>query len=160
MIVEGEAKVLAVSIRPVAGATEALEGGTSIPITAINLFKQSRIGDRVSTLTEKQEAVITYPDYADLPAVKIVSPDLLAMDDLDRVVITQIEWSTTAPGIRLVLDGRVGHVASMSGKFQRDHRVSQYDRLTHNTKLMAVLAILGWVVPTLIGARKFVKESR
>lgn len=159
VIVEGEAKVLAVSIRPVAGATEALEGGTTIPITAINLFKQSRSGDRVSTLTEKQDAVLTYPDYADLPAVKIVSPDLLALDDFDRVVITQIEWSTTAPGIRLVLDGRVRHVASRSGEFERDHRVTQYDRLTHNTTLMAVLAILGWFVPTLIGVRKFVKES-
>jgi hypothetical protein len=160
VIVEGEAKALAVSIRPVAGATQALEGGTSIPITAINLFKQNRVGLPVSTLTEKQEAVITYPDYADLTAVKIVSPDLLAIDDLDRVVITQIEWSTTSPGIRLVLDGRVGHVASMSGEFQRDHRLTRYDELLHNTQLVALLAILAWVVPTLIGARKLLKEYR
>ena len=160
VIVEGEAKVLAVSIRPVPGATEALEGGTSIPITAINLFKQSRIGDRVSTLTEKQEAVITYPDYANLPAVKIVSPDLLAVDELDRFVITQIEWSTTAPGIRLVLDGRVGHVASMSGKFQRDHRLTRYNEFFNNTQLVALLAILLWFVPTLIGARKLLMEVR
>jgi len=160
MIVEGEAKALAVSIRPVAGATQALEGGSSIPITAINLSKQNRVGERVSTLTEKQEAVITYPDYADLPAVKVMSPDLLAIDDLDRVVITQVEWSTMAPGIRLVLDGRAGHVASMSGEFQRDHRLTRYDELLHNTQLMALLAILAWVVPTLIGARKLLKEVR
>lgn len=158
--VEGEAKALAVSIRPVAGATEALEGGNSIPITAINLFKQNRVGERVSTLTEKQEAVITYPDYADLPAVKVVSPDLLAMDDLDRVVITHIEWSTAAPGIRLVLDGRAGYLASMSGDFRRDHRLTRYDELLHNTQLMALLAILAWVVPTLIGVQKLLKELR
>lgn len=158
--VEGEPNALAMTIRPVGDAAEALNGADSIPITAINLFRQNNVGEQVSTLSKKQEAVIRYPEYGDLTAVKFVYPDLLAVEELDRFVIERIEWSTKAPGIRLILDGIAGHIATKSGDFIRDHRVTRYDQLIRNTKLMAVLAVMGWFVPTLIGARKLLKELR
>lgn len=160
VMVEGEAKALVITIRPVGGDAEALKGSDSIPITAINLFKQDSVGEQVSTLTSKEKALITYPEYLDLPGVKVEHPDLLAVEELDRFVIERMEWSAKAPGIRLVLEGLAGHIATKSGDFIRDHRVTRYDQLIRNTKLVAMLTILGWFVPTLIGARKLLKELR
>jgi hypothetical protein len=160
VMVEGEARALVITIRPDGGDAEALKGGDSIPITAINLFKQDSVGEQVSTLTSNEKAFITYPEYLDLPGVKVERPDLLAVEELDRFVIKRIEWSTRAPGIRLVLEGLAGHIATKSGDFIRDHRVTRYDQLIRNTKLVAMLAMLGWFVPTLIGARKLMKELR
>ena len=112
----------------------------------------------MSGLTEGREGVMRYPEFPDLAAVRFSHPDVVAIEELDRFAIKEVEWSTKAPGIRLVLDGVAGRLATRSGDFSRDHRLTQFDRLWHNPRLMSLLAILGWVVPTLIGARKLFKE--
>lgn len=160
VIVEGDAGALAMTVRPLGGDADVLQGSDAVAITAIDLSKQGSTGGRVSALTEKQEATIRYPAFPDLPVVHLAAPDYLALEQLDRFAIKQLEWSSKAPGIRLVLDGIAGHVASKSGAFTRDHRLTQFDRLRQNPRLLAILAVLGWVVPTVIGARKLFKEWR
>ncbi len=158
--VEGESHTLAITVRVAGGGTDLFTGSDPLLLTAVDLSKQSETGARVSALSEQQETVIRYPDFPDWPAVRLTAPDYLSLEQLDRFVLKRMEWPPQGAGLRLVLDGVAGHVASQSGAFSRDHRLTQFDVLKHNPRLMALLAILGWVVPTVIGARKLAKELR
>ncbi len=157
--VEGDEGALAMTIRPLGGSGDLFKGDEALAVTALDLFKQGSTGGRVSGLTEGREGVMRYPEFPDLAAVRFSHPDVVAIEELDRFAIKEVEWSSKAPGIRLVLDGVAGRLATRSGDFSRDHRLTQFDRLWHNPRLMSLLAILGWVVPTLIGARKLFKEQ-
>ncbi|GKS56527.1 hypothetical protein YTPLAS18_00540 [Nitrospira sp.] len=157
--VDGGAHALALTVRPISNGDH-FKVNQAIPITAIDFSQQSSTGSRMTSLADGVEAVLRYPQIPDLPGVKFAAPDFLGLEELERFVIKALEWSPTGDGIRLTLDGVAGHVATRSGDFQRDHRLTQFETLRHNPSLMTVLAILGWIVPTLIGARKLYKELR
>ena len=157
--INGGARTLALSVRPIRNGDH-LKVTQAIPITSIDFSQQGSTGGRMTSLTDGLEAVLRYPEVPNLPAVKFAAPDFLGLEELERFVIKALEWSPSGQGIRLTLDGVAGHVATKSGDFRRDHRLTQFDQLRYNPSLMTVLAILVWIVPTLIGARKLFKELR
>ena len=129
-----------------------------IPIKAFDLTRQSLKGDRETTLLK--EGGILYPEYPKIERVSFKSTDLIGLDRLEKFRIEEIGLDAEQKGIRLRLKGIAGYVKTGSRDFSEDHRLTRFETIRQNPRLMVLFGIIGWVFPTTLGARRLYKELK
>jgi hypothetical protein len=129
-----------------------------IPVTSLDFTSQDKTGNRITSLVGDGE--ISYPDYPEIKRVSFKSPDYIRLDRLEKFNIETITLDSEHEGIRLRLHGITGHLGTGSHEFQRDHRLTCFDSLRQNPRLMALVSILVWMVPTAVGGYKMYRELK
>ena len=112
-----------------------------------------------SSLVETTEAVVTYPDYPKADKVLFKAPDSIWLDNRGQLTVKELRLRPEAGGIHMLLTGKVkGFGVGVPGLEQKEHYISAFTVLQHNPMVLALLAVVGWVVPTALSIRKFTKE--
>jgi hypothetical protein len=125
----------------------------TIPVTTLTFERQDEFGNRTTALTG--EGKIQYPGYPELGEVLFKPPDVIDLDRLERFHITQLSLDPESRGIRIAGEGIVDRFMRKRGDFLKDCRMTAFDVLWHHPRLMLLLAIIGWILPTSIGLYKF-----
>jgi hypothetical protein len=133
-----------------------------IPVTAIKFERlDGQTGRITSSLLRGSNCEIIYPDYQDkIDKVTINSPDFLSVDYLQNFNIEEITYNPEEKGVSMVLQGVADKVTSGSAEYYKDHRLTIYNALWHNYKVVALFAVLCWVAGTTAGFYKFFKEKK
>lgn len=130
-----------------------------IPISAIDFtrqgFKDSK-GKRETTMVE--DGVITYPDYPDIERIPVKASDFIALDGLKKFRIQQIVLDPESEGLKLRLGGIATHIATASPEFKNDYRLTRFDQLWKNKRLVILFGIVVWVFPTTVAAMRLYKD--
>lgn len=129
-----------------------------IPVAALDFTRQTAKGDPETTLV--RDGKITYPDYPKVEKVAFKASDFIRLDHLERFRIEEIALDPERKGIRLRLNGIAGHVKTGSQEFPEDHRLSLFDTLWQNPRLIILFSIIVWVFPSTVGAYKFYRELK
>jgi hypothetical protein len=151
--------VLTVTVPP-DKATPLLPQGHML-ITAIK-FEQldGQSGKIFSSLTKNTTCEISYPDYDDkVGKATITRPDFLWLDDLQSFSVEDLTYNPEQKGISVRLLGVAERISSGSLEYSRDHRLTVYNALWNNHKVIALFAALCWVTGTTLAFYKFFKES-
>jgi hypothetical protein len=156
IISQPRAFVLIVVIAPEETSRLFFQGG--IPVTALDFTSQNSRGDRETTLVKDGE--ITYPDYPKMAKVSFKASELVGLDRLQKFHITEVALDPAHQGIRLRLSGIAAHFRSGSQTFFKDHRLTRFDILWENPRLMVLFSIALWVFPTTMGGYRLYKEIR
>jgi hypothetical protein len=101
--------------------------------------------------------------------------DILSIGHLDRFFVREAvlerknEKEATVAGpiegdseetLQLLLGGEVGTLNSGPRGLVKDRRLTLFDELWHNPRLLALYTILVWLVPTLVAVRKFFRKDQ
>jgi hypothetical protein len=140
------------------GETTDLFSKGGIPITALDFTRQDATGNPTTTLVKDGE--ITYPDYPKIEKVSFQASDFVGLDRLDKFRIEQMALDPEQKGVRFRLNGIAGYVRTGSREFPKDHRLTLFDTLWQNSRLMVLFSIIVWVFPTTIGGYKLYKEVK
>lgn len=136
----------------------AIPVSTGIAVATLDFTRQDPSGERVSAVTGK--GLITFPEYPHLGSMTISESDGLGLERLDQFSIKELTMSPGSHGIDLVGEGMVGQIRIRTGQILIERHLTAFDALKHNSQLMALFAIIVWVVPTVIGAHKLVKDFK
>ena len=115
-------------------------------------------GRPVSTLTGT--GTVRYVDHSGIEPVQVSANDSIVLGGLRDFLLRQVELMEHKGGLRLLFRGVAGRVSSGPENSTRDLRLTQFDILWRNRALVALFAVLGWLVPTLLGIRRFFRELR
>lgn len=132
-----------------------------VPVTSL---KFDRLADEdgkvLSSLTKNTACEISYPDYADkINNVTVTKPDFLWLDELESFTIEELTYSPDKKAMSVKLLGFANKVSSGSPQFVTDHRLTAYNALWNNHKVIAIFAVLCWVSGTTAAFYKFFKET-
>ncbi len=131
----------------------------SVPITIVGYTRQDdETGVRLTTLVKDGE--ITYPDYPKFEKVSFKPPDFIGLDGLNKFSIDEIALDIKHKGIRFRLEGFAAHIRTGSPQFPKDHRLTSFDTLWGNPRLMVLWSIIVWLLPTTVGVYKLYKEGK
>lgn len=134
------------------------EGG--IPVSSLSFIRQDETGNPVTTLVKEKKGEITFPDYPKIDKMSFRAPDFVGLDRLEKFRIEEIVMDPEHKGIRFLLNGIAGHVKTGSPEFQKDHRLTHFDTLWQNPRLMVLFSIIIWVFPTTVGGYRLYKEFK
>jgi hypothetical protein len=129
-----------------------------IAVTDLDFTRQNPIGEPETALVKDGE--ITYPDYPDVKKVSFKPPDFLSLARLQKFRIEEIALDPEQQGMRLRLQGIARHVKTGPQAFPKDHRLTRFDTLWQNPRLMVLFGIVVWVFPTTVGGYRLYKELK
>jgi hypothetical protein len=92
--------------------------------------------------------------------VSIKRPDFIVLSRLRQFRIETIALDPASRGMRLHLRGVAGQLWTGSRLFQNDRRLTRFDTLWRNTRLMVLASVVVWVFPTTMGAYRLYKELK
>lgn len=155
-----EASLILTVTVPAGNSTALLPQGHML-ITAIK-FEQldGQSGKILSALTKDSTCEISYPDYEDkMGKATITKPDFLWLEGLQTFSIEEITYNPDKKGISLKLLGVANKITSGSPEYSKDHRLTIYNAIWNNYKVIAIFAVLCWVAGATVALNKFFKES-
>ncbi len=129
-----------------------------IPVINLDFTRQNPTGQPETALLNDGE--ITYPDYPDVKKVSFKPPDFVSLASLQKFRIEEIVLDPEHQGMRFRLHGIARHVKTGSPAFAKDHRLTRFDTLWQNPRLLALFGIIVWVFPTTVGAYRLYKELK
>ena len=131
-----------------------------VPVTALKFEQLTENGKVLSSLTRDATCEISYPDYGDkISKVTVTRPDFLWLDNLESFTVEELTYTSDKKGISVKLLGKVNTITSGSPEHRIDHRLTAYDALWNNHKVIAIFAVLCWMTGTTAAFYKFFKES-
>jgi hypothetical protein len=81
------------------------------------------------------------------------------LDNQGQLTVKELRLRPEVGGIHMLLTGKIkGFGVGVPGLEQKEHYISAFTVLQHNPMVLALLAVVGWVVPTALSIRKFTKE--
>jgi hypothetical protein len=137
--------ILTVTV-PTENSTALLPQG-HVLITTIK-FEQldEESGKSLSSLTRDIPCEVSYPDYdGKVAKVTLMRPDFLWLNDLENFTIEELTYTPGKKGISVKLLGVASKITSGSPEYSVDHRLTVYDTLWNNHKVVALFVVLCWV---------------
>lgn len=135
-----------------------IPASTDVAVATLEFTRQDPSGERVSALTGK--GLITFLEYPQLGSLTLSESEAVGLERLDRFSIKELALSPSANGITLVGEGMVGQIRTRTGQIPIKRHLTAFDALKHNSQLMALFAIIVWVVPTTIAAYRLFKDFK
>jgi hypothetical protein len=131
-----------------------------LPISSLDFTREARRPDelanqRFSALVGS--GVISFPDYPHLGRVELSPSDALGMERIDRFTIKKLSVAANSAGMVLEGLGWARQIRTKSGQVPIQYRLTAFDALKHNPEILTLLAIIGWVFPTTVGAYRIYK---
>jgi hypothetical protein len=131
---------------------------SQVPVSALEFTRQGPFGERVSALTGKGS--ITFPQYPKLGSVAMSDSEVVGLEGLDKFSINKLTLSPGEHGMSLVGEGMAVQIRTRTGQIPIERHVTAFDALSQSSKLAALVAIIGWMVPTAIGLQRFFKDLK
>lgn len=128
----------------------------AIPVKALDFTRQDETGNRVSALIKGGE--INYPDYPKIDKVSFQAPAFVGVHPLENFHITEISVDQKRNVMRFRLDGIARHIMTSTINFRKDHRLSLFDIVCQNPRLLLLFSIIVWVFPSTVGGYRLYKE--
>jgi hypothetical protein len=113
-------------------------------------------GNPVSTISG--ESKVLFADYPNTPPVIIPAERFLDFDHRFTFYIRSVSAADDRKNLRIAMGGSTQEVDSGLKGSVRNRMPTWFDLLWKNPSLVALLAIITWLVPVLIGARKLLGE--
>jgi hypothetical protein len=137
-----------------------------IAATSLDFTRQARageqadlpVGDRVSALTANGE--ISFPNYPHLGTISLSKDEAIGLELLDRFAIKEIILPADAAGMQLIGEGTVTKIRTKTGQIPIEYNLNAFDKLKAHPPIAALLAIIVWLFPTLLGAHWLRKEFK
>lgn len=129
-----------------------------IPVTALDFSHQNPRGEPETSLTRDGE--IGFPDYPNLPKVSFRAADSLSLDRLGEFHVEEIGLDQERQALRLRLNGIASRIRTGSQAFPKDLRLTRFETLSHNSRLVLLLSVVAWVFPTTIGGYRLYREVK
>jgi hypothetical protein len=85
--------------------------------------------------------------------------DVLTLQDLNEFYLREVALTEPATSLRIKADGIAGQIMSGSNGALQDRRLTRFDLLWNNQRLVALFTALSWLVATSLALRKYLKES-
>jgi hypothetical protein len=138
--------------------TKSLFPSESIPVTAIDFERQGEGGDRVSSVVSRGE--ILYPEFTAVAKAAFKPPDFVGLDALEGFRIEQIGLDPEIRGLRLRLSGTAGFIRTGSQEYSKDHRLTAFDVVRGKPVMIAIIGVVGWLLPTVLAGHGMVTQLR
>ena len=128
-----------------------------MPINDASFAQLGRLTQRLQS-TISGPGVIKFVDQEGAGPIVINATDTLTVGDLRASRL--VEASLTAEkDLQIRMIGTMGLLASGLPGAVIDRRLTLFDVIWHNPKLVALFTIVVWILPTLISTRKFLLEQ-
>lgn len=129
-----------------------------IPVEALDFTRLNAKGEYETTVV--RDGRISYPDYPEIEEVVLRGSDFVKLGKLNDFYIERIALDQDNNGIVFRLHGIAGYIKSGAHGFSKDHRLSAFDKLWNNPRLVILFSIIIWVFPTTVGAYRLFKELK
>lgn len=128
-------------------------------IDQLELLDQDPAGSPISSI--RTGGTIRYPKYPERPAATVNAGDFLTLGDLKTFYLREVAFTQQEENLRLKFQGVAGKARIGPGEgSMRDLRLTQFDVLWSNQKLIALFTVLVWVVATSLGLRRYLLGPR
>ena len=128
----------------------------------VKLVEDDLTGEPTSTIIG--DGKITFDDHPGLPPVTLGADHFLTLAPADSFYNNGIVLTDDGRGFSVTLRGAVTSLSTGPKGSITDRRPSVFSAWSNSSGLIALFAIIGWLVPTLVAARSFVlglsKEER
>lgn len=123
-------------------------------IDQLEFLEQDPAGSPISSI--RTDGVIGYPNHPKQSTTTVKAGDFLTLGDLRNFYLREVAFTQQEQNLRLRFQGVAGKALLGPGaKSMRDLRLTQFDRLWSNQKLIALFTVLAWVVATSLGLRRY-----
>jgi hypothetical protein len=137
---------------------ELAQGGrplvSSFPVDRIDFLSEGRSGSAING-----EGSIRYLECPRSKSIAVNPSDILTLGDLSGFYLRKVSLTEQAKSIRIKADGRAGQVKSGPNGNLQDRRMTRFDLLWNNQRLVALLTALSWLVATSLALRKYLKDN-
>jgi hypothetical protein len=130
---------------------ESFLGRAGFEVDQVAFLDLGPTGQPQSTLTGA--GAIQYSRYPASRPVPLSAGDFLSLDKFEGFYVREIAPSERVRSLRIRLGGVAGKVSSGSHGNVRDRRITYLDALWQNPFLANLVAIMTWLVPTVIAGR-------
>lgn len=131
-----------------------------IPLKEIKFEKMTDGGGvPLSSLLTGSTAEISYPDYSAINKVTATSPDFVSLDSLEKFSVEEMRYDPAEKAITITMQGVAGKIATGSSDYKKDLRLTLYDSIWNNHKIIALFIAVVWVAGATAALNKFVKEN-
>ncbi|MBL8294918.1 MAG: toll/interleukin-1 receptor domain-containing protein [Bryobacterales bacterium] len=128
-------------------------------IDQLEFLDQGPAGSPISSI--RTGGTIRYPKYAERPAATVNAGDFLTLGDFKTFYLREVAFTQQEENLRLKFQGVAGKALIGPGEgSMRDLRLTQFDELWSNQKLIALFTVLAWVVATSLGLRRYLLGPR
>jgi hypothetical protein len=127
---------------------------SSFPIDRIEFEGEARDASTISG-----QGSISYPECPRTAPVMLQANDVLTLQDLNEFYLREVALTEPATSLRIKADGIAGQIMSGSNGALQDRRLTRFDLLWNNQRLVALFTALSWLVATSLALRKYLKES-
>ena len=156
--VESESGGLIVTFTPVKNVVVNFLQDSGAPISQINFSKQSKSGKTESALVSAGE--VTYMDFPNIKSIVLDEHEFFSLENLNNATIKQLRYDPEKAGFVVRLEGEAGVILTGSGSFTKDHRLTWFDRLWHDSRLIVIFSIMAWVCSATLAAYKMYREEK
>ena len=140
-----------------AGRKDPVVAPSAFPIEQLEFLEQGPAGPPLSSI--KADGTIRYRRFPAVQPVPVKAADFLTLEDLRSFYLREVAFTEQENQVRVRLEGVAGKARSGPGAgAMRDLRLTRFDMVWNNQKLVALFTLLGWLVVTSIGLRKYLKE--
>jgi len=132
---------------------------TAFEIDQLELLDQDPAGSPISSI--RTDGAIRYRKYPERPATTVKAGDFLTLGALKAFYLREVSFTQQEENLCLRFQGVAGKALIGPGKTSmRDLRLTQFDVLWSNQKLIALFTVLTWVVATFVGLRRYLLGPR
>jgi len=132
---------------------------TAFEIDQLEFLDQDPAGSPRSSI--RTDGTIRYRKYPERPAITVNIGDFLTLGRLKAFYLREVAFTQQEENLRLRFQGVAGKALIGPGeKSMRDLRLTQFDMLWSNQKLIALFTVLAWVVATSLGLRRYLLGPR
>ena len=112
-----------------------------------------------TSLVQGTEGIVTYLDYPKKDKVLFKFPETIWLDKQNKFIVKDIQLKPENGGVSLRLEGTLRQLATgLPGLEKKEHYLTAFTVLQQNPVILTLLGIIGWVAPTALSIRKFIKE--
>jgi hypothetical protein len=152
----GPLSFTAVITPPANGAVDLL-GRTGVPITKLDLTRQTTTGGYETALLGN--ATLAFPGYGKDPVV-LDGSALIGIDGLKSASLSPTRVDSAQHGMQVKLSGQVEKIQSrLASGPPRDHRLSLFDKLWYGSRAAILFSILVWAASVSVGGYKLYREA-
>lgn len=137
--IQGTERHLTLTLKVSPSSMNQLFAEEPITVKTIDFSRLNSEGKRVTAMVTP--AVLSYPDFPDIPTKTIPSSDFVSITPKKVMTIKQMKLLPDKPGLVVFLDGTAKHIQSGSAEFSIDHRLSKFEELWNNAKVKLLVEL-------------------
>ena len=125
---------------------------SALPVAGVTFHDES-----ANTTSIVGDGQLSFPDFPKVDAVTIRASDEVELGDLQSFYLRSVDVLPSSR-MKLSFDGVVGQISTGPGANVTDRRLSEFDMLSNNQRVLGLFGVLCWISTTAAGLRKYLKD--